>query len=380
MSWIYYLLEANLYLVAFYALYYLLFRSETHYQLNRAYLLISTVLAFIIPVIQIGIFTHPVIQQQSTVAAPETTQSYAVYYLWAYGIVAFCLFLNFLLKVYKLVRLSHTYKTGANTDYKLIEMPGENNAFSFFSYLYISPGLALSSTIIQHELVHIKQRHSWDNIYLELLKIVNWFNPAIYLLQNSMKEVHEFIADSQTAATETNTEIYTDFLINNAYGINQNTLINTFFNKSQLKKRIIMLHQKRSGNAARLKYLLVLPLIFGLLCASTVVFANNYKLVNLFPAATDTNRLLLHKDTIPPPPPPAPPKKAKASIKLKKLPPPPPPAPPVTKADTKKLPPPPPPAPPKPLVDQVKLPPYGVKHKHKVDQVKFPPPVVKPAN
>ncbi|HJP62994.1 MAG TPA: M56 family metallopeptidase, partial [Mucilaginibacter sp.] len=251
MSWIHYLLEANLYLATFYAMYFLILRSETYYRLNRFFLLSSTILAFAIPVVQIGILLPAAtgLYQSQIAVVPDTSWSIADYVLLAYGIIAALLLINFLIKVYKLLRLVQTNKTVKNADFKLVELPGENNAFSFFNYLFISPGLSLSSVVIRHEMTHIRQKHSWDIIYLELLKIVNWFNPVVYLLQNSMKEVHEFIADADTADHDVSTQNYTDFLINNAYGINENTLTNTFFNKSLLKKRIIMLHKKKSGNA-----------------------------------------------------------------------------------------------------------------------------------
>jgi BlaR1 peptidase M56 len=297
MIWIYYLLEANLYLAAFYGFYYLIFRGETYYQLNRIYLLASTALAFAIPVIQLGILNPPAPHLQNVVVttinsgiidipmkeAANAPEPQINYFLLAYGIIVVLLLSNFFFKIYKLIRLSRSNKTAVHADFKLVELPGENNAFSFFNYLFISPGLTLSSTIIHHELIHIKQKHSWDIIYLELLKIINWFNPVVYLLQNSIKEVHEFIADRETLDLQPNASVYTDFLINNAYGINEHTLTNTFFNKSLLKKRIMMLHQKRSGSAARLKYLLILPLIGGLLCASTLAFTKTYRLVDLMP-------------------------------------------------------------------------------------------------
>jgi hypothetical protein len=297
MNWIHYLLESNLYLAAFYALYYLIFRGETHYQLNRIYLLVSTALAFIIPVIQIGLLNPPAKQLQnvvitiinlpttSTVKAVVADTSWPVvnYFILAYGAIVFLLLFNLFVKIYKLIRLSHTNKNTEQEGFKLVELTVENNAFSFFNYLFISQGLTHSSTIIRHELVHIRQKHSWDIIYLELLKIINWFNPVVYLVQYSMKELHEFIADNQTVNTDQNTAVYTDFLVNNAYGINENILTNTFFNKSLLKKRIMMLHQKKSGNAARLKYLLVLPLAGGLLCVSTLAFAKSYGWIDIVP-------------------------------------------------------------------------------------------------
>jgi hypothetical protein len=124
-----------------------------------------------------------------------------------------------------------------------------------------------------------------------------------------------------------------------------------------------MLHQKRSGNAARLKYLLALPLTLGLLCASTLAFAKSYAWINLLPAKKQIS--VQQKDTVThphspippvnvqapkvrlknPPPPPIPPADVKAPrVELKN--PPPPPVPPVDakapKNDVKITPPPPP--------------------------------------
>ncbi|HTI58151.1 M56 family metallopeptidase [Mucilaginibacter sp.] len=345
MSWIYYLLEANLYLAAFYAMYFLILKNETYYRLNRLFLLSSTVMSLIIPTVQIGILLPAAtgLYQSPTAVVPDTSWGVADYFLLTYGIIAALLLINLLMKVYKLLKLVHTNKTTKNADFKLVELPGENDAFSFFNYLFISPGLSLSSVVIRHEMTHIRQKHSWDIVYLELLKIVNWFNPVVYLLQNSMKEVHEFIADADTANHDLGTQNYTDFLINNAYGINENMLTNTFFNKSLLKKRIMMLHKKRSGNAARLKYLIVLPLTCALLCASTLAFTKDYQLIDLAPRVT-------------------PPEKSAAGQPV-----------PLNLTDTVKVTlKPPPPAPPqhKKIQDQVKLPP---KHKKIRDQVKLPP-------
>jgi hypothetical protein len=168
----------------------------------------------------------------------------------------------------------------------MIEVENEQHAFSFFNYLFIGSKLSASSTIIQHELVHIRQKHSVDIVYLEVIKIICWFNPVVYLLQNSMKEVHEFIADCLIAAEEQDVDRYTDFLISNAYGLSPATLTNNFFNKNLLKNRIMMLHQKRSGSLARLKHLTILPLCAVLLCSSTLAFSKTYGWIDLMPAKT----------------------------------------------------------------------------------------------
>ena len=54
MSWLYYLLEANLYLILFYGFYRLFLHRETFYVLNRSYLIFSSMLAFTLPFVQLG--------------------------------------------------------------------------------------------------------------------------------------------------------------------------------------------------------------------------------------------------------------------------------------------------------------------------------------
>lgn len=311
MNLMHYLLEANLYLVAFYLLYIALLRSETLYQLNRAYLLITTLIAFILPVLQLGILKPkpvpllPVMSATTAVttvepmvsALPPTTVepmvstattpplTLADYVLIAYATIALVLFALLVFKIGRLVMLSKKGRSSKQNGIKVIEIPGTNVAFSFFGYLFVNTELLSSPTILRHEEVHIRQKHSWDVIYFELIKIINWFNPVVYLLQKSLKEVHEFIADHEVATAENGAADYADLLISNAYGLWPNQLTNSFFNKNLLKRRIIMLYQRPSGKAARLKYLITLPLMAGLLCASTMAFTDkNYGFIDLDPA------------------------------------------------------------------------------------------------
>lgn len=310
MNLINYLLEANLYLAAFYLLYVVLLRSETLYQLNRAYLLVTSSIAFIIPLIQLGILkpevkaivsvvTVPVDDALTTVTAlPAVAQvnlpiqavkwTFTDYVLALYGIVTLILLGYLIFKIIKLIALSKKGIAKRQRGFTVIEIPGQNVAFSFFSYLFVNTELLSSPTILHHEEVHIRQKHSWDVIYFELIKIINWFNPVVYLLQKSLKEVHEFIADQQVANAENGASDYAEFLISNAYGLTPIQLTNSFFNKNLLKRRIIMLYQKRSGKAARLKYLLTLPLLAALICASTMSFTNKtYGWVDIAPKITN---------------------------------------------------------------------------------------------
>ena len=316
MNLLQYLLEANLYLGIFYLCYCLFLNRETYYVLNRVYLLSACIISFIIPIVQIGILkpVAHIVQTKILIApvylpqpnlqakiAPVVTNfsvQDSLLYIYLVGATVFVFVLA--IKLYQLLKLIHARPVINQDNYKLIYINGSNTAFSFFNYLFIGTSTPEKETIIRHELVHIRQKHSMDIIFLEVFKVINWFNPLIYLLQNSLKTVHEYIADEKTAVAEVDTVTYSAFLVNNAYGLSGSSVTHSFFNYNLLKRRIIMLNQKRSGNLARLKYLIALPVCTGLLCISTLSFSKSYAIIDLMPGKADTT-------LIPPPPPPEPP-------------------------------------------------------------------------
>ena len=309
MNWMHYLLEANLYLTLFYLAYCLFLKRDTHYRLKRIYLIFTCIISFILPVLQVSalrpvkpaetintvaytslpVQNIKVIPSDSPILAPtaapiikhDFTLQDGLWYAYLAG--AIVLLLSFFVNLYSLIRLMYNNRSIKEGKHRVIYLSGTSTAFSFFNYLFIGTDTNGADTIIRHELVHIRQKHSMDILFLELLKIINWFNPFIYLLQNSLKTVHEYIADEQTAAYETDALAYSSFLVMNAYGTDGLPITNSFFNYNLLKKRIIMLNQQRSGNLARLKYLVAIPICAALLSASTLAFSKTYGWVDLTP-------------------------------------------------------------------------------------------------
>jgi hypothetical protein len=219
--------------------------------------------------------------------------------VYAYYAGAAIFLLVLLFKLVQLARIARRGKTDESAGYKVVYLDEPETAFSFFKYLFISTSPKSAETIIRHELVHIRQRHSADILFIELLKVINWFNPFIYLLQRSLRAVHEYIADEQTASAGSGALAYSSFLVDNAYGLSGASVTHSFFNYNLLKKRIIMLHQKRSGKLARLKYLLTVPVCAGLLCVSTLAFSKTYGWVNIGPQkVADTIRQVRHRHSI----------------------------------------------------------------------------------
>lgn len=301
MNWLHYLLEANIYLSVFYVAYCLLLNKETHYLLNRFYLVLSSIVSFILPVLQLGILLPPIpdpsnasyfVAEQVTnvpapiavpvqVTAPAFTLQDGLWYVYLTGAIVCAVLLT--IKLVSLFKLIRTNKVIKKDNYNVVYLKDTNTAFSFFNYLFIGTEANNERTILRHELVHIRQKHSVDILFLEFLKIINWFNPMVYLLQNSLKTQHEYIADEQTVTEEADATSYSSFLVNNAYGLSGPAITHSFYNLNLLKNRIIMLHQQRSGNLARLKYLVAVPIGAALLCASTLGFSKTYGWIDLAP-------------------------------------------------------------------------------------------------
>ncbi|MDT3405042.1 M56 family metallopeptidase [Mucilaginibacter terrae] len=285
-----YLLEVNVYLALAYGGYWLLLRRQTFHSANRAYLLASALLCFAIPLVQISfarpapvpvtqVLTQAVFTEVMQMATPapqpqaifEPFRAITALYI-AGAILGFVLLCA---KLYRLLKLIFTSQREQRDGYTLVFVPGTLSPFSFMRFLFAADEEQLQPVILKHELVHITQKHSYDVLFTELLKIICWFNPAVYLLQNSLKALHEFEADRLTAE-KTEQDGYVDFLIAQACQNNGLSFANHFSEKQLLKSRIMKLYQKRSGSLARLNYLMALPLCAGMLCASSAAFSKDY--------------------------------------------------------------------------------------------------------
>lgn len=294
MNWLYYLLEANLYLAAFYLLYKLLLQDSTFYHANRYFLVLSIVISFAIPFIQLG-FLKPPLEIATTVQLEEIPQQFTEvvvadqptawglndYLFYGYLALSVGLAIKFLVSVSKIIRLYFNHQKRELGKYTLVELSAEHAAFSFFNVLFIHPNLAKNHTVLKHEMIHIKQKHSLDIILLELLKIVCWFNPLIYFIKRDLTLLHEYIADENTTAKDISKHEYAMFLIESSMASYAPALVNQFFNQSILKSRINMLNKEKTAKWARLKYLLAVPLGTGLLCASTLGFSKSYGYVEI---------------------------------------------------------------------------------------------------
>ncbi|GAB4022058.1 M56 family metallopeptidase [Spirosoma koreense] len=274
-----YFLKANLYGLLFAASYWLLLRRHTFFSLNRLYLIGSALLSLALPLVSlptqaidplpVGLIALPMATAPAEAVAdsPDWEQiGWIVYGLIALGFVA-----RFLVRTTRLLRLIRRSPKQVQGDYVLVR-PNDATmpTFSFFQYLVLNPADAENELIIQHELVHVRQHHSVDVVILGLLQALFWACPMLWLLNRLLRQVHEFLADKQASRPAE----YAQFLVAYSFGLQRRQpepgmLTNNFFNPSLLKQRITMLQQKATTRWALGKYVLIAPLVFGLLAMTT---------------------------------------------------------------------------------------------------------------
>ncbi|MEO6286448.1 MAG: M56 family metallopeptidase [Dyadobacter sp.] len=268
-----YWVKVNLYWFLFYACYWLLFRKHTFFRWNRVYLVATLCLAIALPSIEFSepvkmlpvavadMIVNPEMTMTPEIIEPESNWADVIPMIYLAGVVMMSFkFLEGLYKLRKLIGKSECIDLERFTLVLLPESLGfATGSFSFFSYLIVSRNDYENhfQTILEHEEVHIRQWHSIDIILIEILKIVCWFNPVLWLYKLALREVHEYLADEQAA----NRDSYATFLVLYAKNAAIRSISNQFYNSSLLKGRISMIYKGRTSQWFRGKYLLLIPFV-----------------------------------------------------------------------------------------------------------------------
>ncbi|MEZ0539961.1 M56 family metallopeptidase [Fibrella arboris] len=290
-----YWLKANLFLILFFGCYALLLRRHTFLALNRTYLMGSLVLAFVLPLVHIPGLSFPwpwektdlpayasvsvdTISVVGRAPAAETPllPDWPVLAGWTFALVAAGLLIRMVWRTGSLLRLVRQWPAQSFDDHILV-LPhsAQTPTFSFFRYLVLNPEDAQTDAVRQHELVHIRQRHSLDILVLEVVQALCWPNPALFGYRQAIRQVHEYLADRDAAPqTPDHRDAYARFLVSYAFHLptellDQTSLAHSFGpdrpDSPTLKQRIQMLYQQHTRRRALWKYALVLPLATALL-------------------------------------------------------------------------------------------------------------------
>lgn len=276
-----YLIKLSVGLAVAYIFYYTILRRHTFYAWNRWYLLLYSSLAFLIPFInvstilpeehlmennfisqvpQIGHFTQNVsLASAMTSVAPEEPLNWLMIFFVTGIILMTC---RFCLHIYFYIRIKRKAQLVSEDDVSLYHVDREIVPFSFGNSIFINPSLHSDEElekIILHEYVHVRQKHTFDNIWAEILCILNWYNPFAWLIRNAIRQNLEYIADDQVLKQQVDVKQY-QYLLLKVTGVPEFHLANQF-NFASLKQRIIMMNKARTPRVFLIRFLFLVPLI-----------------------------------------------------------------------------------------------------------------------
>lgn len=306
-TFLFYVFEVSLCLILLYFLFRMFFKADTLFRTNRFLLLIGTLGCVWLPMVQLdiphaelwqqpistvrsllvekGISDNDTFQTTEKKVVPETGGTEAadksqsavvpsdnyfstiswnrvigILYITGAGVVLFFL----LLSTWRMLRLIRHYPGCEYRGFHLVIYPGKIVSFSWGNTIVLSQEdyEKHAQEILLHEQIHLHYRHTFDLLWMEILLVFQWFNPAVWLLMRDLREIHEFEADNGVLTHGVDATQYQLLLVKKSVGTRLYSMANGF-NHSKLKNRINMMLKKRTSNWARLKLLLFVPVAAG---------------------------------------------------------------------------------------------------------------------
>jgi hypothetical protein len=227
--------------------------------------------------------TKPILQntpietiQGSSVAFVEETNYLYIIICSIYGLVTFLLSIRFMRNILKIFS---KIKRNTRINYKnatLVLLKEKVLPHTFLHFIFVSEidykNQKIEAELFSHELTHVTQKHTFDVLFIEILKTIFWFNPIFIFYKKAIQINHEFLADEKVVKLHDNVPFYQNLLLSKA-NENQPFYLASNLNYSITKKRLIMMTKTTSQTKALYKQIALLPLIFGLLlflCLKTV--------------------------------------------------------------------------------------------------------------
>lgn len=192
---------------------------------------------------------------------------------YIYIVITLFLLCRYLYNITRLLLLTRRYTTIHYQNAKLVLTGKEHATCCFLNYIFVHKDKfnnhEIGQEVLVHELAHVQQKHTFDILFMELLTIVLWFNPVIYMYKKSIKLNHEFLADEQVIKKTNDTTHYQSILLDEIKNNNRIKLA-SYFNYLITKKRFIMMTKKTSSTTVVWKSSISLFAMLLALCIFSV--------------------------------------------------------------------------------------------------------------
>ena len=209
-----------------------------------------------------------------TTGTTETAKTFSFKDIIWYGYVLGC-GMAFILLVVKLFKTFRYYRRSELSDelstgdmcVRVLGEPDGNLPFSFLRSVFVNPEVFTESElqqVLRHERTHIRQRHTWDLLFTEAVRVLQWFNPVIYLYARELSSVHEYLADEAVLSCGFSRRDYLELLYKQLC-VGKFVPVGNSFRYLLTKKRILMMNQPVKRRVSAWWLLALVPIIAGLL-------------------------------------------------------------------------------------------------------------------
>lgn len=260
-----------------YGYYHIALRNNRFHQWNRYYLLLSTALSLVVPLIRIPlsftpeetqgiyVYTSQVVSLREQVFTPSIAQrlAHTDWATWLYGGIILLFLLRLCFSYWKILRLIYRSRVEFIKPYWFVLSEHISSPFSFFKYIFwnsrMNAATAEGQLMLQHEMVHLQEKHSADKLFMEIITALCWINPFFHLIKRELSLIHEFIADKK-AVVNGNVADYAQTILLMALQSNHSFSMTNNFSQHPIKRRILMLTQSRKLRFSYLRRLMILPI------------------------------------------------------------------------------------------------------------------------
>jgi N-acetylmuramoyl-L-alanine amidase len=276
----YYLLKVIICSGVLFLYYHIALRNKLFHQWNRFYLLISVFISLVAPVVQVSIMHQISGEPNKAIQMLQVFQSADGYLeevtinghqrlssdqwlMIIYIVISVMLLLFALLSLRKILSIVRSHTVQWIERIKFVNTTAQGTPFSFFNFIFWNEEIDIQTEtgkqIFQHELVHVKEKHTVDKLMMQLVLVMFWCNPFFWLIRRELQLIHEFIADKKSVG-EHGTAALAAMILSSSYPTQFNALTNQFFQTS-IKRRLAMLSKIQNVKFNYISRILALPIL-----------------------------------------------------------------------------------------------------------------------
>lgn len=256
--------------------YFIALKDKIFHRWNRFYLLFTIVLSLLLPFISIDVLQSQagegtVIKVLQSVTMQDeivielgkksllTTDTLIIA---GYTLISLIFVITLLLTFIRIYRIRKRYPSTEVDGINFINTDARGTPFSFFNSIFWNRSIDLHSDsgqqIFNHEIAHVKEKHTHDKLFINVVLLFFWINPFFWLIRKELNMIHEFIAD-KIALEDSDINAFAEMILSSVYPGQQFSITNNFF-YSPIKRRLLMLSKNKNSKANYVSRILVLPL------------------------------------------------------------------------------------------------------------------------